>query len=100
MKAIINVKNNGKCLEWALKSDLYPAKTNANNKNSYTKYDSPNLEGIVDFPTSVSQIPKVEKHFDLAIDIYGYAVSKKIEHINIFPYNISEQPKEKPRFYP
>ena len=64
---------------------------------SYTKHDCPNLEGIVDFPTHVSQISKVEKHFDLAINVYGYAVSKKIEKINIFPYYISEQPKEEPR---
>ena len=44
-KAIIDVKNNDdKCLEWYLKTALYPANTNANNKYSYTKYDSPNLE--------------------------------------------------------
>ena len=97
-KAIINEKNNDdKCLEWAFQSDLYPAKTNANNKYSYTKYDSPNLEGIVDFPSLVSQIPKLEKHFDLTINVYGYAVSKKIEKINSFPYLISEQPKEMQR---
>ena len=42
----------------------------------------------------VSQIPKVEKHFDLAINVYGFEVSKKIENINIFPCHISEQPKE------
>ena len=84
-------------MEWALKSALYPTKTNANNKYSYTKYDSPDSEGIVDFLTPVSQIPKVEKHFYLAINVYGHAVSKKIEKINIFPYHISEQQKEKPR---
>ena len=64
-KAILNVRlNHDKCLEWALKSALYPAKTNANNKYSYTKYDSPSLEYIVDFPSPVSLIPKVEKYFD------------------------------------
>ena len=55
------------------------------------------MEGIVDFPSPVSQISKVEKHFDLAINIYDYAVSKKIEKINVFPYHISEQPKEMQR---
>ena len=84
-------------MEWALTSALNPAKTNANNKYGYTKYDSPNLEGVVDFPTPVSKISKVEKHFNLAINVYGYAVSKKIEKINIFPYHILEQPKEKQR---
>ena len=38
-KAIINVKNDdNKCLEWAFKFALYPAKSNACNKYSYTKY--------------------------------------------------------------
>ena len=30
----------------------------------------------------------------MAINAYGYAVSKKLEKINIFPYHISEQLKE------
>ena len=85
-------------MDWALTSALCPAKTNANNKYNYTKHDSPNLEGIVDFPTPVSHIPKVEKHFNLmAINVYGYEVSKKIGKNNIFPYHILEQLKEKPR---
>ena len=33
----------------------------------------------------------------MAINVYGYAVSKKIEKINIFTYHISEHPEEKPR---
>ena len=95
-KAIINVNtDDDKCLEWVLKSALYPTKTNANNKYNYTQYGSLNLECIVDFSTPVSQIPKVEKHFDLAINVYGYAVSKKIEKINIFPYHITEKLIEK-----
>ena len=60
----------------------------------YTKYNSPNLEGSVDFSTPVLTNLKVEKHFDVAIHVYGYAVSKKIKKINIFPYHISEQAKE------
>ena len=96
-KAVINVKNDdNRCIDWALKSALYPAKNNVSNKYTYTKYDL-NLEGIVDFPTPVSQISKVEKHLDLAINVYGYTVSKKLEKLNIFPYHISEKPKEKER---
>ena len=46
-KVVINVKNDdNKCIEWALKSALYPAKSNVSNKYTYTKYDL-NLEGIV-----------------------------------------------------
>ena len=82
--------DDNRCIEWALKSALYPAKSNVSNKYTYAKYNL-NLEGIVDFPTPISQISKVEKHLDLAINVYGYTVSKKLEKINIFPYHISEQ---------
>ena len=99
-KAIINVKNvDNRCLMWALLSMLYP--DDSHHKNEVSRYrkhvDKLNLEGIVDFPTPVSQIPKAEKHFNLAINVYGYTVSKKIEKVNIFPYHISEQPKEMQR---
>ena len=96
-KAIINVKNDdNKCLEWALKSALYPAKTNVCNKYSYTKYGDLNINSI-DFPTPISQIPKVEKQNNLAINVYGYTMSKKLEKITIFLYHISNQPNEMSR---
>ena len=100
IQAIINVKNlDNKCLMWALLSMLYP--DDSHHKNEVSRYrkhvDKLNLEGIVDFPTPVSQIPKAEKHLNLAINVYGYTVSKKIEKVNIFPYHISEQPKEMQR---
>ena len=70
-KAVINVKNDdNRCIEWALKSALYPVKNNVSNKYTYTKYDL-NLEGIVDFPTPVSQISKVEKQ-----NFWTYTMSK------------------------
>ena len=99
-KAIINVKNDdNECLKWALLSALYP--DDSHHKNELSRYrihaDKLNLKDIVDFPTPVSQITKVEKHFDLAINVYGYTVSKKLEKVDIFPYHISEQPKEKQR---
>ena len=59
--------------------------------SSYLKTDG------IDFPTSISQIPEVEKLNDLAINVYGDTVSKKLEKVNIFPYHISEQPKDKQR---
>ena len=38
---------------------------------------------------------KVGKNKNLAINVYGYAISQKIEKVNISPYHISEQPKER-----
>ena len=59
-KAMINVQNDeDRCLEWALKSALYPAKCHVSNKYSYTKCPDLNMGGI-DFPTPISQIAKVE----------------------------------------
>ena len=74
-KAIINVQNDDdRYLEWALKSALYPAKNNVSNKYSYIKCPNLNMDGI-DFPTPISQIPKVEKHNNLAINVYGYSIT-------------------------
>ena len=59
-KAIINLKNDdNKCLELVLLSDLYPDKNNPGKMSSVRKHRGKlNLEGI-DFPTPISQIPKV-----------------------------------------
>ena len=81
--------DDNKCLEWALKSDLYPAKTNTCNKYSYTKYGDLNMNSI-DFPTPISQISIVEKQNNSAINVYGYTITKKKEKITIFLYYISE----------
>ena len=55
-----------------------------------------NMDGI-DFPTPISQIPRVEKKNNLAINVYGATVSSKLKNINVFPYHISEQPNERQR---
>ena len=81
-KAIINVQNDDdRCLKWTVKSALYPAKNNVSNKYSYTKCSNLNIGGI-GFPTRISQIPKVEKQNNLAINVYGYTVSKKARKSN------------------
>ena len=96
-KAIINVQNNDdRCLEWALKSAMYPAKNNVSNKYSYAKCPNLNIDGN-DFPTPISEISGVEKQNNLAINVYGATVSPKLEKINVFSYHISEQPNQRQR---
>ena len=57
-KTIINVQNDDdRCLKWALKSALYPAKNNVFSKYSYTKCNGLNMKGV-DFPTPISQYQK------------------------------------------
>ena len=97
-KAIINLKNDdNKCLEWALLSALYHDSNNPSKISSYKKHLGVlNMDGI-DFPTPISQISRVEKKNNLAINIYGATVSPKLEKINVCPYHISEQPTERQR---
>ena len=78
-KTIINVKNtDDKCLMWALLSALYPAKKNDNRGvTQYTEYSNKlDLFGI-DFPTPLSQISKVEKQNNLAINVFGHEPMRK-----------------------
>ena len=89
-KAIINVKNQDQeCLRWALSSALFPAKNNLNCPYSYPKQDNSNMEGI-DFPTPISQINKIERQNNIAVNVYGYERA-------VVPYHISGQPTEMPR---
>jgi hypothetical protein len=82
-KAIINVKNSdNRCLAWALSAALQTPKPHLERISSHTPVKL-NMEGI-DFPTPISQISKVEKQNNLAINVYGY-------NRGIVPYYISDK---------
>jgi len=72
-KAIINVKNrDNKCLRWALRAYLFPARSHVNRTSSYPTNDRLNFEGI-DFPTPVSQMSKLERQNPgIAINVFGW----------------------------
>ena len=98
-KTIINLKNeDNRCLEWALLSILYYDEHNSLKLSSYKKHlGKLDFKGI-GFPTPLSQIPKLEKQNpDLAINVYGYALSPKKQKIRVFPYYISDRPQKIPR---
>ena len=85
-KAIINVKNQDQeCLRWALRLALFPATNNLNNPYSYPKQDKLNMEGI-----PISQINKIERQNNIALNVYGYEKA-------VVPYHISGQPSKMPR---
>ena len=72
-KAIINVKNeDNECLKWALISALHPAKDHPHRVNKYMHFKELRFTGI-DFPTPLSQIPKVEHLNNLSINVFGYS---------------------------
>ena len=72
-KAILNVENeDNKCLKWALLSCLHPAKKNPQRVNKYMQFKELRFTGV-DFPVPLSQMPKVERLNNLAINVFGYS---------------------------
>ena len=54
-----------------IKVSLISSKNNLNSPYSYPKQDNLNMEGI-DFPTPISQINKIERQNNIALNVYGY----------------------------
>ena len=69
-KAIVNVKNNDQqCLKWALLSARFPVKKNSDRVTSYINNETElNFTGV-NFPTPLSQIPKVELQNNLGFNV-------------------------------
>ena len=86
---------DNKCLFHGINSALNPTSDHSDRLSNYPDNSSYFKNDAFDFPTPISQIPKVEKLNNLAINVYGYTVSKKLEKVNIFLYHISEKPKDK-----
>ena len=73
-KAVVNVKNkDDQCLRWALRSAMFPV---AKGEHNYRPTKYPEEDGLdftgIDTPTPISQISKVEKQNDLAINVFGW----------------------------
>ncbi|KAK3801763.1 hypothetical protein RRG08_043778 [Elysia crispata] len=89
-KAVVNVKNmDYHCLRWALRSALFQAAENPHRPANYPTADGLDLTGI-DAPTPISQIGKVERQNDLAINVFGWDKGVIVHHI-------SKQPEDIPR---
>ena len=89
-KAVVNVKNkHDHCFRWTLRSALFPACDHVDRPSKYPTNDDLNFKGI-DAPTPISQIPKVEKQNNLAINVFGWDKGVTI-------HRLSKQPQEIPR---
>ena len=72
-KAIVNVKNqDDECLKWALLAALHPVKKDPQRVNKYMQFKELRFTEV-DFPTPLSQMPKVERLNNLAINVFGYS---------------------------
>ena len=78
-------------LRWALRAALAypPSPHNPERPSWYPTEDDLNFQGI-DAPTLISQIPKVEKQNNLAINVFGWDKGVTI-------HRLSKQPQEIPR---
>ena len=85
-KAIIDIKNDDEhCLRYTLRAALFPTSDHPQRITSYPTDDGLNFDGVKS-PTLVSQICKVEKLNNLAINVYGW------ENNKVIIYRISNQP--------
>lgn len=93
-KAIVNIKNNDeKCLIHCLNAALHPVKKNKERVASYPADHGLNFTGI-DFPTPYTQVKKVEKLNNLAINVYYLEGGTKVQ-----PCHLSKQPKHMKRIH-
>ena len=89
-KAIINVQNenDNECFKWAVTSAVFPKKKNAERLSKQMRKDSEKFDWTgIEFPVSLKQIDKFEKHNNYAINVFGYEdvvyplrISKKNEN--------------------
>ena len=87
---MVNVKNkDDHCLRWALRSALFQAADHPDRPAKYPTADGLDLTGI-DAPTPISQIGKVERQNDLAINVFGWDKGVIVHHV-------SKQPEDMPR---
>ena len=87
-KAVINLKNkDSHCLRWFLRSALFPAAKDPQRPTKYPTQDGLNFQ-CSDVPTPISQIPKVEKQNNLAIDVFGWEKRVIIHHLTKKPTNM------------
>ncbi|KAK3772394.1 hypothetical protein RRG08_031418 [Elysia crispata] len=87
-KAVVNVKNkDDHCLRWALRSALFQVAKNPQRPAKYPKADGLDFTGI-DAPTLISQIGKVERQNDLAINVFGWDKGIIVHHVSKQPENM------------
>jgi hypothetical protein len=87
--AVVNVKNtDDHCFRWALRSALFPAESNPHRPTKYPTDDGLNFAGT-DAPTPLSQIEKVEKRNNLAINVFGWDKGVIVHRLSDQPEHIS-----------
>ena len=86
-KAIINIKNTDeKCFLWALIAHFHPVNKNAQRVLKYTEFENEFDFNGINFPIKKTDIPKIEKRFNILVNVLTYIDDNKIDR-----YYISKQ---------
>ena len=95
-KSLLNIQNNDdKCIVWCITAALYPSNDHhASRTKTYKQhFDKINIKNVP-FPTTIMNIPMLEKNNNLRINVYGFdhdPLKPKDQALNtgIFPCYIS-----------
>ena len=104
-RTLLNIRNkDDRCILYCLAAELFPADINQNSSQpgTYHKYIDENKikHDKVNFPTPVSDIPKLEKLNNVRINVYGFDwdpenLEDRALNTGIFPLYISKFSYEK-----
>ena len=76
---LLNIRNNdNKCFAYSVHAALFPQKENKNRQNKY----KPNLHKLnfdnIEFPMSLTDVPKFEKQNKIGINVFGFEKNKTL----------------------
>lgn len=57
-------------LKWTVLSALHPVNKDAHRVSKYDVYENKLNFNDIDFPVSITQIPKFEKHNDVSVNLF------------------------------
>ncbi|KAK3747985.1 hypothetical protein QZH41_003960 [Actinostola sp. cb2023] len=87
-KAIVNIKNNdNRCFMWSILAALHKVERHSNPEriHHYQPYLNQLNFNDIEFPVSISKIPKFEKQNQISVNVFGF------EEGALFPVHISEE---------
>lgn len=91
-KAIRNIKNrDNRCFMWTILAALHPAERDAERVSKYRQYENELNFNRINFPIKISDIPKIEKTNNLAVNVYSHQGKSIIPIYNSKQLDIPEE---------
>ena len=85
IRSVVNIQNQDKkCFLWSILAALHPAKTHPERVNHYVEFENNLNMTDIDYPVSISKIPKFETQNSISVNVFG------MEEGEIFPLYLSK----------